>query len=234
MGFERALRTRETTSQERIAAQKRLQALHVDLQAARAGTYLGDNYNDVPSSYQRARELDVRVEEAKGALDGVSEKITTIMAQLAAEQVRLAARSAARLTTPIAGNLWTASVASGEYVRKGQELATIVDCSSASVTAAVSTRTYNDLRLGDAVRFRVAGTSREYGGRNHQTRPHRDGIDLRDPAGRTESPDRRQPPGSDGQLRREVRNGRTGELVFEGKGLTARIAELLRRYVGIS
>ena len=125
-------------------------------------------------------------------------------------------------------------MASGEYVRKGQELATVVDCSSASVTAAVSTRTYNDLRLGDAVRFRVAGSSREYGGRivklgltstgsifaiPPEERNHQIAVSLPDLTASSED---------------RCAIGRTGELVFQGNGLTARIAELLKRYVGLS
>jgi hypothetical protein len=46
--YERALHAKEVTQNERTAAQKRLDALRVELEAARAGTYLGDNYNDVP------------------------------------------------------------------------------------------------------------------------------------------------------------------------------------------
>jgi hypothetical protein len=55
--------------------------------------------------------------------------------------------------------------APGEYVRKGQELLTVLDCSTVIVTASVSDRDYNELHLGDPVRFRVSGTDREYAGR---------------------------------------------------------------------
>src|SRR5207248_9289396 len=55
--YERALHAREVAQQDAIAARKRLDALTIELEAARSGTYLGDNYNDVPSSFQRAREL---------------------------------------------------------------------------------------------------------------------------------------------------------------------------------
>src|SRR5438552_5279853 len=57
--YERAQHAREVAQQDTIAARKRLDALTVELEAARKGTYLGDNYNDVPSSFQRARELTV-------------------------------------------------------------------------------------------------------------------------------------------------------------------------------
>src|SRR6185369_11945204 len=62
------------------------------------------------------------------------------------------------------GTLWNALATSGEYVRKGQDLFTVLDCSTVMVTASVSERDYNALRVGDPVRFRIAGTGREYGG----------------------------------------------------------------------
>ena len=136
----------------------------VELAAAHKGTYLGDNYNDVPSSFQRSRELTVRIEEIEAALNQLERKQETLTAELAAEQKRLAARSSTRLAAPIDGNLWTVQAASGEYVRKGQELFTVLDCSTVVVTASVSERDYNQLRLGDPVRFRVSGSNREYNG----------------------------------------------------------------------
>src|SRR6202049_1999017 len=154
--YERAQHAREVAQQDTIAARKRLEAFTVELEAARKGTYLGDNYNDVPSSFQRSRELTVRIEETQPTLDQLARKEETLAAQLAAEQKRLAARSTAPLAAPIDGNLWTVQAASGEYVRKGQELFTVLDCSTVVVTAAVSERDYNELRLGGAGPFLCA------------------------------------------------------------------------------
>ena len=106
----------------------------------------------------------MRIEEIEAALNQLERKQETLTAELAAEQKRLAARSSTRLAAPIDGNLWTVQAASGEYVRKGQELFTVLDCSTVVVTASVSERDYNELRLGDPVRFRVSGSNREYSG----------------------------------------------------------------------
>src|SRR5690349_2062879 len=162
--YERVLHGLEVAQQETIAARKRLDALTVELEAARKGTYLGDNYNDVPSSFQRARELTVRVDETQTALDQLTRKRKFIASELTAERQRFAARSRAAIAAPMDANLWTVQAASGEYVRKGQELVTLLDCSTVLVTASVSERDYNELRLGDPVRFRVAGSGREYTG----------------------------------------------------------------------
>jgi hypothetical protein len=42
---------------------------------------------------------------------------------------------------------------------------TLLDCSTVIVTASVSERDYNELHLGDPVRFRISGTDRQYAGR---------------------------------------------------------------------
>ena len=232
--FERLTHAREVAHQEAIATKKRLDTLAVELESARNGTYLGYNYNDVPSSVQRARELSVRIDETKASLDQLVQKEATVSVQLAAERKRLEARSSAALTAPIDGNLWTVQASAGEYVRKGQELFTMVDCSSVVVTASVSERDYNELRLGEAVRFRVAGTGREYKGRiaklgltstgrsfaiSPEERRHQVAVQLFDiPAGESDS----------------CAVGRTGEIVFEGNGhgRVARAVESFRHLLG--
>jgi multidrug resistance efflux pump len=156
---------REIARRNAIAAQKRLDALAVDLDAAKTGTFLGDSYNDAPSSLQRARELALRVAETRAALDDEARKAAALADQLAAEQQHLAFHSHAALAAPVDGRLWTVLAQPGEYVRKGQEILTLLDCSTAVVTAALAERDYNQVRLGDAVRFRVSGSNRDYAGR---------------------------------------------------------------------
>src|ERR1700730_3942776 len=234
--YERAQHAREVAQQDTIAARKRLEAFAVELEAARKGTYLGDNYNDVPSSFQRARELTVRIEETQATLDQLARKEETLTAQLAAEQKRLAARSTAPLAAPIDGNLWTVQAASGEYVRKGQELFTVLDCSTVVVTAAVSERDYNELRLGDPVHFRAAGSGREFSGsvsklgltstgRSFAIAPEERGHQLAVQLADLQDSD------SD-----RCAVGRTGEILFEGRGqgLAARLVEGLRHLLGLT
>ena len=100
------------------------------------------------------------------------------------------------------------------------------------MTASVSERNYNELHLGDPVRFRVSGTNREYTGRiaklgsnaafaipsdpgNHQIV-----AALPMPAANTE----------DG-----CAVGRTGEVIFQDTaGITGKLARSLRSLLGIS
>jgi hypothetical protein len=126
--------------------------------------------------------------------------------------------------------------ASGEYVRKGQELFTVLDCSTVVVTAAVSERDYNELRLGDPVHFRVAGSGREYSGsvsklgltstgRSFAIAPEERGHQLAVQLADLQDSD------SD-----RCAVGRTGEILFEGRGqgLAARLVEGLRHLLGLT
>ena len=105
--YDNLVHARDAAQQQTVAAQKRVDTLAVELDSARNGTYLGDNYNDVPSSVQRARELAVRIDETKATLDQLQQKGNSLAAQLAAERNRLQMRRTAALISPINGNLWT-------------------------------------------------------------------------------------------------------------------------------
>jgi multidrug resistance efflux pump len=234
--YERALHAREVAQQDTIAARKRLDALTVELDAARNGTYLGDNYNDVPSSFQRARELTVRIDETQAALDQLIRKQETLSAELTAERKRLAARSSAPLAAPIDGNVWTVHAASGEYVRKGQELFSVLDCSTAVVTASVSERDYNELRLGDPAHFRVSGSGREYSGTVAKL-----GLTATGRSFAIAPEERRhqvavQLANLQGSASDRCAVGRSGEVVFEGHGHSpiGRVVEGLRRILGLA
>jgi len=223
---EKLRHAQEIERQGVIAAQKRLDALSVELEAARNGTFLGDSYNDAPSSLQRARELALQVAQTKAALDDQSRKADALHVQLAAEQDRLASHAKATLTAPVTGQLWALQAAPGEYVRKGQDLMTLLDCSTVVVTAAVAERDYNQLRLGDSVRFRVSGTGREYRGRIVKLGS---GTTFAIPP----APERQQlvvalsdlPAGSEDSCA----VGRTGEVTFDdgGRGLPGRFVRAL-------
>jgi multidrug resistance efflux pump len=221
----------EIARQNVIAAQKRLDALAVDLDAAQTGTFLGDSYNDAPSSLQRARELALRVAETRAALDDAGRKAAALADQLAAEEKHLAFHSHAALAAPVGGRLWTVLAQPGEYVRKGQEILTLLDCSTAVVTAALAERDYNRVRLGDPVRFRVSGSNREYPGQI---------IKLGSSAAFAipPVPERQQIvvalSGVPNQGEDSCAVGRTGEVTFEdaGSGIAAGLLGALRPFFG--
>jgi len=234
--YEGALHAREVAQQEVIAARRRLDALNVEMEAARSGTYLGDNYNDVPSSFQRSRELSVRIDETEATLQQLVRKQDMLVADIVAEQKRLAARSRAPLASALDGNLWTVQVATGEYVRKGQELFTVLDCSTVVVTASVFERDYNELRIGYPVTFRISGSSREYSGTISKL-----GLTSTERSFAIAPEERRhqvavQLPDLQHSDSDRCAVGRTGEVVFEQHGgrFGARLVESLRHLIGSS
>ena len=154
--------TEQIARQGAISARARAEALSVEREAAHDNTFLGDSYNDAPFSLQQARELALRIADTRTKLDDQLRKAAVLREQVTDERIRLNAQTKAVLRAPVDGQLWTIEAASGEYARKGDDVFTVLDCSTVVVTASASVRDYNELQLGDHVRFRVSGSDREY------------------------------------------------------------------------
>ena len=152
--LDRAQRENEIAVQSIVAGEQRLKALEVELQAARTGFFLGDSYNDRPRSAQRADELQQQIAELDAELRQRATRLTRLNAELAEEASRYNDLAEASIATPTHGSVWEVLTAPGEEVRRGQELARLLDCSSAVVTATVAESVYNRLRVGQAARFR--------------------------------------------------------------------------------
>ena len=127
--------------------------------------YIGDNYNDRPQSLQRADEIALRLREASADIGHRQARLASLRTELAAEQDRYAERAAATLVAPVRGSIWEIMTAPGETVVRGQDLVRVLDCSGLVVTATVGETAYNQLRIGDAARFRFRGGSNDYQGR---------------------------------------------------------------------
>lgn len=162
--FNRARAGFEVGTQEVEAARTRMRFLTIELEAARRGVFLGDSYNDAPSSQQRVRELDQRLGELAAEVRERNQRIGQLEAQLDEERVRLARFRDAALTAPAPGILWEIMAGHGEYVRRGQDVLRLVDCTTTVVTASVRESVYNRLSVGDPVRFRLLGDDRIFEG----------------------------------------------------------------------
>ena len=180
--------------------------------------------------------LGFQSDEAQDRLhqtEEIERKAAVLGAQVADERKRLATQIEATLTAPVEGQLWTIEAASGEYARKGDDILTVLDCSTVVVTASASERDYNELQLGDRVWFRVSGSDRDYPGQIVKFGSS--------PAYAVPAPQGRQqvvvalsdlPTGSEDSCA----VGRTGEVTFENVGrslperLTAWLPGLLRLF----
>lgn len=136
------------------AAKERLQEAKVELDAARNGAFIGDSYNDRPSSAQRADEIRQRIDDIVSDLQARDAQRTRLTEDLADETARFARLSETEVALPVSGRVWEIMVSLGERVRRDQDLIRVLDCSTAVVTANVEESVYNKLRIGDPARFR--------------------------------------------------------------------------------
>ena len=151
--FSRLTREQSIAQQTEIGARRRLDAAKIELIAAQKGTYLGDSYNDRPSSVQREEEMRQRAEDLKADLTHADTEINWLAGEIASEQLHLVGRSEADIKAPISGRIWEMMTSPGEDVRAGQPLLKLLDCSGAVVTANVTERVYNGLQLGEQASF---------------------------------------------------------------------------------
>jgi multidrug resistance efflux pump len=162
--LQRLERARTIAEQSVISAARQLDAANVELDAMRAGTFLGDSYNDRPSSAQRRDELRQRIEDLDTDLAATETEIAQLHRQLAEEATRYQAFAEAAVSLPVTGRVWEVLTAPGEQVRVGQDLLKLLDCSGAVITANVTEAVYNRLSVGAPARFRPADGGAELDG----------------------------------------------------------------------
>ena len=146
------------------AAQKRLEETKVEHDAVADGVFIGDSYNDAPSSIQRETELKMKKGELDAELAGARTQITHIKDQISEEEARYRLRSEAIVALPSKGRIWEMLVGPGEFVNKGQDLLRVLDCSNPIVSANVDERVYNRLEVGSAATFRPLQDGKTYHG----------------------------------------------------------------------
>ena len=152
------------TSAEAAAAQ-RLEEARVERDAVAQGVFIGDSYNDSPSSDQRATELRLRVGELDAQAATARSQIGLLANQIAEEEIRSRDRSEALIVLPATGRVWEMLTGPGEHVGKGQDLMRVLDCSHPIVSANVDEGVYNRLEVGGPATFRPSqGGGKAYPG----------------------------------------------------------------------
>ena len=135
------------------AAQKRLQAVSIELAAARRGIFVGSGNNDRPRSMQRVDQLEQQGSNLAQTLAEHDQRMSRLNRELAKEKARYIALAAADITAPVAGNVWEILTAPEEQVRLGQDLVRVLDCGGAVVTAIVDKVVYKALQIGSPAHF---------------------------------------------------------------------------------
>jgi multidrug resistance efflux pump len=146
------------------AARKRLEETRVERDAIAQNVFVGDSYNDSPSSEQRATELRLRKGELDAELEAARSQMKHLADQIAEEEARYRQRSEATLVLPAKGRVWETLVAPGEYVSRGQDLSRVLDCSKPIVSANVDERVYDRLEVGSPATFQPLEGGKTYRG----------------------------------------------------------------------
>ena len=146
------------------AAEKRLEETKVEHDAVADGVFIGDSYNDAPSSIQRETELKMKKGELDAQLAGVRKQIKHINDQISEEDAHVRLRSEATVALPSKGRVWEMLVGPGEFVNKGQDLLRVLNCTSPIVSANVDERVYNRLEVGSPATFRPFQDGKTYSG----------------------------------------------------------------------
>jgi multidrug resistance efflux pump len=149
----RAERDGSIAQELEAAAQKRLQAVSIELAAARRGTFVGSGNNDRPRSMQRVDQLEQQISNLAQTLAEHDQRISRLNRELAKEKAHYIALAAADITAPVAGSIWEILTAPEEQVRLGQDLVRVVDCGGAVVTAIVDKAVYKGLQVGSPAHF---------------------------------------------------------------------------------
>jgi hypothetical protein len=166
LSVEAADRTADAAKLDRTVAEKQIATLQVQLSAARDGTFLQDAYNDAAYSQQRADQLRLRVADLQAESQQQNQLLNLLEGD--ARQTNASDRSAASnlsvpILSPASGFVWSVSN-SGQYVRAGDEIARVIDCSQLSANATVSAREYAAIKDGDRALFRQQGQEQPWKG----------------------------------------------------------------------
>jgi multidrug resistance efflux pump len=160
-----AQRDGSIAEKSQAAAEKRLEAVGVELAAARRGVFVGVGSNDRPRYMQRADQLEQQVGNLAESLAEREQRLVRLTEQLAAANARYGVLAAAEFTALTKGRIWETSVNPGQQVYRGQELLRVLYCDRPVVTAHVSKAVYNRLQIGSAARFLPRGGQEELVGR---------------------------------------------------------------------
>jgi multidrug resistance efflux pump len=138
------------------AAEHQLESVAVERDAVVKGAFVGDTYNDRPSSVQRAEELVQRISDLEADLGPRDAQAARLAAEAVVEAEKFNGKAEAAVMAPVRGRVFDIMAAPGEEVHRGQDLVRLIDCSETLVTATVSETAYNRLHIGGKARFRLA------------------------------------------------------------------------------
>jgi len=137
-------------------AKERLEAKTGEIAAAGGNTFLDDGYSSASYSQQRADQIDLQLVGLKAELMRREAEIAAL-SEASTQDGGSSRLPVASLPAPNSGVLWKISGAKGQFVRAGEEVAEIVDCSHLIAAVTVADRVYGGVGAGQRVTFEPEG-----------------------------------------------------------------------------
>ena len=151
-----------------LASQESLEAARHSLNAAKTGINLDSDgtytSNDKPYSRQRVDDLSIQLLARNRDLADQRAALRSLEGQLEGERRRLDLVRRADLLGPEGTRVLRVFVSTGEYVHKGQDILQVIDCGSGLVTAMVSERNFDRIRIGMRAHFELKNDNSSYDG----------------------------------------------------------------------
>ena len=155
-------------SQEAVTeARARREAMAVELAALKAGSFIGDSYNNLPWSAQRSTEIDLEIARLRIEMATRIEPDQPLPTELTVDTIITASMpdTGRDITLPDDLSVWEVLVSRGEIVTTGQPLVRLIQCEQAVVTASVNEGVYTRLSIGDPAEFSMRGSDKTHLGR---------------------------------------------------------------------
>lgn len=169
----RAVRTRELekaeanflkASEKLGQSKEHLKELKNSLEAAEAGTFLGEGNNDSPYSKQRMDQLVIELALADTALREAKSRIEGIKQHIEKERDRIKKVEKFKIIAPFQGLIWRKPLTEGSTVAKGNDLIVMLDCSSIFLDVVLSESQFDYIKAGQKVKYRLFGDTDFYDG----------------------------------------------------------------------
>jgi multidrug resistance efflux pump len=183
-----ARRDGSIAQKSQAAAEKRLEAVGVELAAAQRGVFVGIGSNDRPRYMQRADQLEQQVSNLAETLAERDQRLVRLNEQIALEKARYDLLAAADIVAPAKGRIWEISASQGQHVHRGEELLRVLDCDRPVVTAVISGAVSSRLKVGSSARFLPHGGREELVGQVIRlTRVSPSHVAIQPPVGTSET-----------------------------------------------
>ena len=149
-----------------VAADRgQLTALAAQASAVAQGVLLDNGGNDVPYSAQRADEVTIELDRLEREITTTRAQVSGLRTAIGAERQRLDLLADADLRAPGAGTVWKLDAVAGEHLTTGQSVAELVNCARPIVLAAIPDDDVGRIAVGNRVRLRLAGETKDRPGR---------------------------------------------------------------------